>query len=256
MLEPLDYNMLLIGDTASGKSNLFKKIFKENSYKKIISTIGIDKKTLTIVAEVDDEGKQVTKKFNISLIDVGSFERFRVIPRTLYKESDIILLIYDVTNRESYCNVSRWMQSILESIENYETSKYLIVLLGNNIHLIGVDGKTREVEESEAKEKCQKYNIYWGGECSDTIFSQYELVSLIKEYAIKIYEKVGLKYENAQMVKLEENQKNNRYISWKSEKNEKSENKIKSNIDLEYYFDFSSLDTKIITKKLYKYLNY
>ena len=201
MSEPIDYNVILIGNSAVGKTSLFKKIMTGNFSEKNISTIGMDRKTIPIDAEVDDKGKKVTKNFNISLIDTAGEERFKSITKTYFKGADCILLIYDVTNRESYDNVSMWIDSIHESIGNHETSKYIIILIGNKIDLIGVDGRTRAVEESEAIAKCQENKLNWGGECSAKTFSDDDLKNLIKGYINKIYEKIGSKASNHQVTK-------------------------------------------------------
>ena len=201
MSEPIDYNIILIGNSAVGKTSLFKKIVTGSFSEKNISTIGMDKKTFTIDAEVDDKGKKVTKNFNISLIDTAGEERFKSITKTYFKGADCILLIYDVTTRESYDNVSMWIESIHDSIGNHENSKYIIVLIGNKIDLIGVDGRIRAVEENEAIAKCQEYKINWGGECSAKTFSDVELKNLIKGYINKIYEKIGNKNSGHQVTK-------------------------------------------------------
>ena len=201
MSEPIDYNIILIGNSAVGKTSLFKKIVTGSFSEKNISTIGMDKKSLTLDAEVDDKGQKVTKSFNISLIDTAGEERFKSITKTYFKGADCVLLIYDVTNRESYDNVSMWIDSIHESIGNHETSKYIIVLIGNKIDLIGVEGKTRAVEENEAIKKCQEGKLNWGGECSAKTFSDVELKNLIRGYIVKIYEKVGSKYSGHQFSK-------------------------------------------------------
>ena len=212
MSEPIDYNIILIGNSAVGKTSLFKKIMTGSFSEKNISTIGMDKKTFAIDAEVDDKGQKVTKNFNISLIDTAGEERFKSITKTYFKGADCVLLIYDVTNRESYDNVSMWIDSIHDSIGNHETSKYIIVLMGNKIDLIGVEGRTRAVEENEAITKCQDSKLNWGGECSAKTFSDIELKNLIKGYIIKIYEKVGSKNIGHQVSKtLSKNKKNKKF---------------------------------------------
>ena len=212
MSEPIDYNIILIGNSAVGKTSLFKKIMTGSFSEKNISTIGMDKKTFAIDAEVDDKGQKVTKNFNISLIDTAGEERFKSITKTYFKGADCVLLIYDVTNRESYDNVSMWIDSIHDSIGNHETSKYIIVLMGNKIDLIGVEGRTRAVEENEAITKCQDSKLNWGGECSAKTFSDVELKNLIKGYIIKIYEKVGSKNTGHQVSKtLSKNKKNKKF---------------------------------------------
>ena len=201
MSEPIEYNIILIGNSAVGKTSLFKKIMTGSFSEKNISTIGMDRKSFNIDAEVDDKGKKVTKNFNISLIDTAGEERFKSITKTYYKGADCILLIYDVTNKESYDNVSMWIESIHESIGDHKNSKYIIVLIGNKIDLIGVEGRTRAVEENEAISKCQEYKLNWGGECSAKTFSDVELKNLIKGYINKIYEKIGNKNSGHQVTK-------------------------------------------------------
>ena len=201
MSEPIDYNIILIGNSAVGKTSLFKKIMTGSFSEKNISTIGMDRKSFIIDAEVDDKGKKVTKNFNISLIDTAGEERFKSITKTYFKGADCVLLIYDVTNRESYDNVSMWIDSIHDSIGNHETSKYIIVLMGNKIDLIGVDGRTRAVEENEAITKCQDSKLNWGGECSAKTFSDSDLKNLIKGYVVKMYEKIGSKNSGHQVTK-------------------------------------------------------
>ena len=213
MSDSTDYNIILIGNSAVGKTSLFKKIMTGSFSEKNISTIGMDKRTFPIEAEVDEQGKKVTKNFNISLIDTAGQERFKSITKTYFKGADCILLIYDVTNKESYDNVSLWIESIHDSIGNHETSKYIIVLIGNKIDLIGVDGKTRAIDENEAKGKCLEYKINWGGECSAKTFSDSDLKNLIKGYVVKIYEKVGSKNISHQVTKtLAKNDKKRRNI--------------------------------------------
>ena len=66
----------------------------------------------------------------------------------------------------TFKNVETWNENIQESLGNVFKSKYVIILIGNKIDLIGVDDFKREVEEEEAKYICEKHNLIWGGEIS------------------------------------------------------------------------------------------
>ena len=197
----IDYKVILLGNSGVGKTSLFKKIVTGEFYEKNISTIGMDKKTIQVEAEVQEKNKTVTKEIDISLVDTAGQERFKAITKSYYKESDGILLIYDVTNKESFLNVKNWIDSIYESLGNHEDSKYIIILIGNKIDLIGVEEKVREVTEEEAIKICKENNLLWGGECSAKTNSDCELLELIKRYVKKIYEKVGPKIVTKQVVK-------------------------------------------------------
>ena len=163
----------------------------------------MDKKTLQVEIESNNEIKPV----EISLVDTAGQERFRAITKNYFKESDGILLLYDVTNIESFKNVEIWIDSIHESIGNHKDSKYIIFLIGNKIDLIGIDGRERMVTEDDAKKICEEKSLVWGGECSVKNIEFSELQEKFKNYVKKIYEKVGEKIVTTQVVKKMDNYK-------------------------------------------------
>ena len=189
----IDYKVVLIGNTAVGKTSLFKKLTTGEFSEKNISTIGMDKKSLTTEIEVKENDKIVKKQIEISLVDTAGQERFRAITKNYYKESDGILLLYDVTFKESFKNVETWIESIHDSIGNHTNSKYIIILIGNKVDLIGTEGFERQVEEEEAIKFCEEKNLVWGGECSVKKIEYEELVNKFRDYVKLIYDKVGEK---------------------------------------------------------------
>ena len=186
-----EYKIVLIGNTAVGKTSLFKKLATGDFNDKNISTIGMDKKSLPVEIEVNENNQIVKKQIDISLVDTAGEERFRSITKTYFKESDGVLLLYDVTNKESFKNVESWIHSIHESLGNNVNSKYEIILIGNKVDLIGVDDKIREVKEEEAKSICEEKSLIWGGETSVKDIQFHELENLFKDYVKHIYDKVG-----------------------------------------------------------------
>jgi small GTP-binding protein len=206
--EKIEYKIILLGNSAVGKTSLFKKIVTGEFSEKNISTIGMDRRTIQLEAEITENGQTTTKPFEISLVDTAGQERFRAITKTYFNGADCILLIYDVTNQDSFTNVKSWIESIHESIGDHKDSKYVIFLIGNKIDLIGVDGRERCVDEKEAKLKCEEFKILWGGECSAKTFSDNQLKDLIKGYVKHIYDKVGQKNVKQQVVKKMSTKKN------------------------------------------------
>ena len=208
----IEYKIILLGNSAVGKTSLFKKIITGEFSEKNISTIGMDRRTIQLDVDIQENQTTTTKSFDISLIDTAGQERFKSITKSYINGADCILLIYDVTNLESFTNVSSWINSIHDTIGNHENSKYLIILIGNKIDLIGVDGKERVIEEDEAKSNCEKNKLVWGGECSAKTFSADELKELIKGYIKKIYAKVGPKDMKKQVVKKISTKKKKRRV--------------------------------------------
>ena len=203
----IEYKVILIGNTAVGKTSLFKKLTSGQFSEKNISTIGMDKKSLQVEIEVNENNTKVNKNIEISLVDTAGQERFRAITKSYFKESDGILLLYDITNKDSFKNVETWINSINESLGNHRNSKYIIILIGNKIDLIGVDGKEREVTEEEGENTCKEKDLIWCGECSVKNIEYDELQQRFQNYVKLIYDKVGEKFIKQNSKSLEKYQK-------------------------------------------------
>ena len=141
--------MILIGDSSVGKTCIFKKLTTGVFLEKNISTIGIDRRTLTFDIEINENGQTTKRNVDVSLMDTAGEERFKAITKTYFKGSDGILLLYDITNKESFENVENWIKSIQESIGDASTSKYIVVLLGNKLDLVENQEKERSVSTEE-----------------------------------------------------------------------------------------------------------
>ena len=61
--------------------------------------------------------------------------------------------------------------------------------------LVVDDEKRRQVTVEEAKEKCQEFDLEWGGECSSKDFSEDDYKKIFKEFVKKIYDKIGYNRE-------------------------------------------------------------
>ena len=193
----INYKFILIGNSGVGKTSIFKKLKTGEFHEKNISTIGLEKQTIDVNIEIDKDGQKQKKEFNISLFDTAGQEKFRAVTFTYYKESDGILLLYDITDRKSFDNVSIWVNSIKEAIEGNK-SKYAIILIGNKLDLVEEELKEREVTEEEAKEACEQYKMIWGGETSTKKITMEKLNELFSDYVNKVYKKVGIKVTGKQ----------------------------------------------------------
>jgi len=118
------FKVLLIGDSGTGKSNLLLR-YADDFYKADIgSTIGVDFKVRT--RTIDEKVAKMT------LWDTAGQERFRTITSSYYRGSHGIVVVYDVTDRESFSRVRMWMQEIAKYAGPY-TQKLLV---GNKVDLV------------------------------------------------------------------------------------------------------------------------
>ena len=174
--EAITYKIILIGDSSVGKTCLFKKLTTGKYSEKNISTIGIDRKSFPLKVKVEEKGEEVEKNFTIQLWDTAGQERFRAITKGYYKDSQGLLLMYDITNRETFDDLDKWITGVKESLgeeDSQSENNYIIILMGNKLDLAN-DG-ARKVETSEAEQICQDNDIIWGGECSAKDFTVEEL---------------------------------------------------------------------------------
>jgi Ras-related protein Rab-1A len=193
--QKITYKMIIIGDSAVGKTCIFKKIISGTFTEKSISTIGMDRRTLSFTIK-NEEGNDV--EIDVQLWDTAGQERFRSITTSYYKSSQGLLLMYDITRKETFDNLENWILSIKDSLG--EEEKYLIVLVGNKVDLANSNPETREVTTEDAENLCKEKNIYWGGECSAKDFTENELNDIFTKYTQEIYKKVGVNIVKAQKV--------------------------------------------------------
>lgn len=144
MAETYDYlfKFIVIGDAATGKSCLLHR-FIENQFKSDSThTIGVEFGSK--VVEVG--GKNV----KLQIWDTAGQERFRSVTRSYYRGAAGALLVYDITNRESYNNISTWLADA-RSLANPDI---VIILVGNKADL-----EDREVTFLEASRFAQENGL-------------------------------------------------------------------------------------------------
>jgi Ras-related protein Rab-1A len=136
------FKLVLIGDTGVGKSCLLLRFADDAFTESYISTIGVDFRFRTL--KVD--GKTV----KLQIWDTAGQERFRTITSAYYRGADGIVMVYDVTSRETFDHVSDW----LNEVDKYANEGTCKLLVGNKSDM---DGK--QVEPSEAQEYAETLQI-------------------------------------------------------------------------------------------------
>lgn len=92
-----------------GKSCLLLR-FADNTFSgSYITTIGVDFKIRTL----DVNGERV----KLQIWDTAGQERFRTITSTYYRGTHGVIVVYDVTNGESFANVKRWLHEIEQNCD-------------------------------------------------------------------------------------------------------------------------------------------
>jgi len=118
------FKLLLIGDSGVGKSCLLLRFADHQYTESYISTIGVDFKIRTI----DLDGKTI----KLQIWDTAGQERFRTITSSYYRGAHGIIIVYDVTDSESFNNVKQWMSEI----DRYACENVKKLLVGNKSDLV------------------------------------------------------------------------------------------------------------------------
>ena len=132
----------LLGNYEVGKTTLRNVFLDIDFSENILSTVGINK--------VDTKFKlNDGKEIKLIIWDTAGQERSHSIAITSVKNSQGIILVYDITNRKSFEDLNMWINDI-----NNATDKASIILFGNKCDL-----QNREVSKEEAEKFAKKNNI-------------------------------------------------------------------------------------------------
>ena len=130
------FKVLLLGNSDVGKSSLLLRFVDSLWNDAFVPTIGVDFKVKTL--EINN------KKVKMQIWDTAGQERFRTVVSTYFRGAHGILLLYDVTNKDSFKNLENW----LIEIEKNSSDKVLKILVGNKCDLS--DDREIQTEEGQA----------------------------------------------------------------------------------------------------------
>jgi len=197
--EIINYKFTLLGDSDVGKTAIVHKVLNDQFSNKGISTSGIDLFPINFNdLDVDINGIKEKKSFNITLLDTP--ERFKNVTNNNIQKSNGIILIYDITNRNTFDHVDEWLDRIRENLSDWKKADYLIMLIGNKLDLVNEDKTKRQVNIEEVNDEYENRGIILGGECSAKDFSKSQLEDLLKKLTINLYNKIG--YKNNKKLKI------------------------------------------------------
>ena len=130
--------LLTLGESQVGKSSI---LFRYSDNKFLLTkaaTIGIDMKSKII--------KSGTEKIKVSIYDTAGQERFRSIIKNYYKGANGVLLVYDITKRDTFKKLDFWLEDLKNNSDDIDN--LFIFLVGNKSDL----EEKREVSVEEANE--------------------------------------------------------------------------------------------------------
>jgi len=165
-LAPLaKYKLVFLGDQSVGKTSIITRFMYDNFDRHYQATIGIDFLSKTMYLE--------DRTVRLQLWDTAGQERFRSLIPSYIRDSSVAVVVYDVSNRASFLNTSKWVEDVRAERGN----DVVICLVGNKTDL-GND--KRQVSTEEGEERARKDSLMFM-ECSAK--AGYNVKSLFRKLA-------------------------------------------------------------------------
>ena len=103
--------VVLLGDSGVGKTSIISRFVNNMFEQKVMPTISAAYATKTM--KFDDFGG---KELKFELWDTAGQERYRAVTKILYKDAQVIILVYDITIKDSFNEIKDyWYEQIKEN---------------------------------------------------------------------------------------------------------------------------------------------
>ena len=137
------FKVVLVGDSSVGKTNIMSKYLKNEFHEDSKATVGVEfgSKQFTV------EGHQVKAQ----IWDTAGQERYKAITSAYYKGAKGAFVVYDITRKQSFDSVDRWVNDIKAAADKNLT----IIIIGNKCDL----EDQRQVNKEQGEEKAKSYEV-------------------------------------------------------------------------------------------------
>ena len=152
------FKIVMIGDSGVGKSCILLRFADDKFNENFYATIGVDFRFKNVM--VDD------KSVKLQIWDTAGQERFKTITSAYYRGADGIIIVYDITDRNSFAHIKDW----LDDVNKYTDDNPLKIIVGNKIDLI----KDKQINNNDMKTMTAQTGI--------------EIIECSANYSIKINE--------------------------------------------------------------------
>uniref|UniRef100_A0A8C0J6B6 Calcium release activated channel regulator 2A n=1 Tax=Chelonoidis abingdonii TaxID=106734 RepID=A0A8C0J6B6_CHEAB len=171
------FKIVFVGNSSVGKTSFLRRFCEGRFSPDTSATVGIDYSVKTVTVD----NSQVA----LQLWDTAGQERYRSITKQFFRKADGVIVMYDITAKDTFTAVKQWLVSIEEATgENIP-----VLLLGNKTD----NEKEREVPRGLGEHLAKDYNLifYECSACSghNTQESVLHLARILKEQEDKVKEK-------------------------------------------------------------------
>ena len=179
----INIKLIIIGDSDVGKTTLIYRYTDNYFNEEIAPTVGLDNK----VKKLNIQGLQA----KIQIWDTAGQEKYDSLTSQLYKNTDGIILVFDLTNNTSFISIKKYIEKIKKNCDH----KIKKLLVGNKVDMKdGIKVNKKDIYDL-CKNNCLKYNDVSAKEninvekafrtIIDSIIEKKSVEELIADYGIK-----------------------------------------------------------------------
>ncbi|KAL1826763.1 hypothetical protein ACET3Z_005175 [Daucus carota] len=139
------FKVVIIGDSAVGKSNLLSRYARNEFNLHSKATIGVEFQTQSM----EIEGKEVKAQ----IWDTAGQERFRAVTSAYYRGAVGALIVYDISRRTTFDSVTRWLQEL----DTHSETTVARMLIGNKSDLDNI----RDVSVEEGVKLAEEQGLFF-----------------------------------------------------------------------------------------------
>jgi len=137
------YKLVFLGDQSVGKTSIITRFMYDTFDSTYQATIGIDFLSKTMYLE--------DRTVRLQLWDTAGQERFRSLIPSYIRDSSVAVIVYDITNRQSFLNTAKW----IDDVRTERGNDVIMMLVGNKTDL----AEKRQVSLEEGEQRAKEHEI-------------------------------------------------------------------------------------------------
>ena len=167
------YKIIFLGDQYVGKSSILNRFYQDKFEQDYQATIGLDFHSKNV--EINNT------TIRLLLYDTAGQEKFKSITLNYFKETEGIILMYDITNTSSFESIPGWIKSVKE----YKGEDYPMILLGNKLD----KNEERQINKEDGEQLAKENGIdFFEISNKDGINVEESCLALIKKIIYIIFD--------------------------------------------------------------------
>ena len=144
--------LIVMGDSGVGKTTLIHSFVNNEFCEDFKATIGADFSSKTVTVD----GVEI----DLQIWDTAGEERFHSVGAAFYRGTDACLLVYDMTQPETFKRVSIWLDDLVSKAGITNIESFPLMLFGNKLDLAEQRGvPTSEAQSWADTKKCGFFEV-------------------------------------------------------------------------------------------------